>query len=65
MPPALPASWHTYLHHLGLHIEDVEPVTEAGVAVELWGPLAGSHAELALPLLANVPHQLGLWEKEG
>lgn len=51
-----------YLHHLGPHVEDIQPVSEARVAVELGSPVAGGHAQLALPLLADVPHQLRLRE---
>lgn len=55
-PTARPA----YLHCLRPHVEGVQPVAEARVAVELGGPLPGGHAQLALPLLANVPDQLRL-----
>lgn len=54
-----------YLHHCWPHTEGTQPVTETGVAVELWGPLARSHTQLALLLFANVPDQLCLWEPRG
>lgn len=50
-----------HLHHLRPHVEGTQPVTEVRVAVELGGPLARSHTQLALLLLADVPNQLGLW----
>ena len=49
-----------YLHHLRPHVEGVQPVAEARVAVELRGPLARGHAQLALTLLTDVPEQLRL-----
>lgn len=49
-----------YLHHLRPHDEGVQPVAKARVAVELRGPLARGHAQLALTLLADVPEQLRL-----
>lgn len=58
----IPTARPTYLYHLRPHVKGVQPVAEARVAVELRGPLAGSHAQLALPLLADVPDQLCLWE---
>lgn len=62
MTPQAPAptARPTYLHCLRPHVEGVQPVAEARVAVELGGPLPGGHAQLALPLLANVPDQLRL-----
>lgn len=50
-----------YLHHLRPHVEGVQPVGEARVAVQLCSSLSRSHAQLALPLLANITDQLRLW----
>lgn len=49
-----------YLHHLLAHVDDVQPVVEAGVAVELGGAVAQGHAQLALPLPVDVVNQLHL-----
>lgn len=53
-----------YLHHLLPHVDDVQPVVEAGVAVELRGPVAQGHAQLALPLPVDVVNQLHLQHPE-
>lgn len=49
-----------YLHHLLPDVDDVQPVVEAGVAVELGGAVAQGHAQLALPLPVDVVNQLHL-----
>lgn len=53
-----------YLHNLLPHVDDVQPVVEPRVAVELRGAVGQGHAQLALPLPVDVVDQLHLRDPE-
>lgn len=54
----------SHLHHLLPDVDDVQPVIEAGVAVELGRAVAQGHAQLALPLPVDVVNELHLRDPE-